>query len=229
MVITPAAMRAVALGVWLASSVTLVTGCVSPRASGVPSGPGRAPAVSPSRDYRALGVAEPKVEAATFTMADLPSWVTHDLNSHDRFGLQQACNDRLPSDASIIDANGDGWLGSANLPIIEQYVVGYDHAIAAQAVSEAEAGISCKKYKWRDTVVTEDGKFAVGDHPDAARAFGFCERVKSTRGGNEVSRCTVVYGESWIACSVRSWATDRATAISVVNSVWPAIRRSCST
>jgi hypothetical protein len=210
----------------LLCGVLAASACASAGGSRAAS-PGLSPLPHNSIDYRNYPQVEAKVDAAILSRTQLPSWVTRNLNGVERNGLQQACNARLPSDAHLLAAKGDTWLGKADVPIIDQYVIGYDTPLADEAVKEADQGSTCKSYRWKDFSIRLDGRFAPASASGAAGAVTFCERVKPDRGGREVSVCTAIWGRGSIACSVRAWDSDRSGAIAVLEPLLSAMGKSC--
>ncbi|MEV8517139.1 hypothetical protein [Dactylosporangium sp. NPDC051484] len=140
--------------------------------------------------------------------------------------LLQACGAKLASDERIVAEQTAGWQGPGGLPALDQVVLAYDRPIAADAIRQARAALTCHTY---DSPFGA-GSVAVGALLDLGPAagggenFGFCEAPANGPGN---ARCVTILGAGQIACAVRVLATDQATAADRLRALMPALLSAC--
>lgn len=164
-----------------------------------------------------------RVAAAVLPASALPE-STRTPVEPERVGYQllPQCQQALPTDGRIVTDGGGAWSSNGAMPLIDQWILAYDRPVAAAAVTEATAALSCKSGSNRGgSTATSDGTFAVDGVPDA---LGYCDKIK---GSKEAARCTVALAASDLTCSVRAWAETRDAAKALVSGLVPAVRERC--
>lgn len=194
-------------------------------ACGSPALPSAPPTPSEPVDRSDIVQLSERVKASLLVDGDLPFTVGSQAPQIRRVGyrLQHACDASLPTDARIVTTDARWWLAPGSEESVDQMIFAYDRPVAAPAMQEAAAALTCESYELLGYRYTDRSALALtGDGVD------FCERVKPTRNSShDAALCTMITGRHQVACSVRAWARDLATAQATARKVWPAVVRRC--
>jgi hypothetical protein len=194
-------------------------------ACGSPAPPSAPPAPPDQVDRSQIIRLSELAKASLLEEADLPFTVQKHLLEINRVGyrLQHACEASLPTDARIVTTDADWWIATGSDASVDQLAVAYDGPLAAQALREAAAALTCGSYELLDHSYSDRTTLEL-----TGNGVGFCERVSGERKVfDDAHLCTVITGHDQVACSVRAWAHDLATAEDYARKVWPAVVRHC--
>ncbi|MEV6926491.1 hypothetical protein AB0M46_18605 [Dactylosporangium sp. NPDC051485] len=192
------------------------------------AGGGSAAPSEPPLDRSSQEVYEAPLDRAVLSDVSAHDWAAEPLGSRGvdvvGYRLLQACRAELATDRRILDERAAGWQGRGGLPVLDQVVLAYDRPVAADAVRQARAALTCKTY---DPPLVRLPPVRLGDPLDlggGADEFGFCEGPAKGAGNH---RCVAILGSGHIACAVRVLATDQVTAADRLRSLMPALRNVC--